>query len=549
MNYVTRTTNTATMNSDSARLKHNHRDPETIKREIEKDPERNFGDISKDKVLYTLINDKHKSYESIVNDIFKEANDARNEAQRKMRHKERCHNTYCSSWKADKKKKSNSPVMEIIIQVGGIYDPKKDYATGKVDPNVGKKIMIDFVNQFIKKYPLLKVIDVSYHQGEATPHIHLDFVPVAKDEKYGLTASLDKACEQMGFGEVSKKDPNKTVFHIKHFENSFHELLDNICLQHGIEIEHPKLNRNHESVKEYKENEKLRQENEQLKIDNQTLEESKQDLENKLHEKEEDLYAFDAGITEARRDLDYIKSEIKHNQTESDEIAATINEKRTEKNKLTDDVAALNAKIEEKETYFQNMSAEQISSDLFDTLSNNIKEQFDHVNFFPFKAKDQQYTKGDFKRQKIGDGYIVSESDLDNLLKNQYDFNKLRDLIEKLFDEIKAYIKKIYDQISQELIKREKAVESKEKEIKPAYENARNLEYKYNKLRELIEKLFEEIKIYIKKIYEQISQDLIKREKAIESKEKEIAPAYENARNLEYKYNNLVKNQEEEYFG
>ena len=41
--------------------------------------------------------------------------------------------------------------MEIIIQVGGIYDSKKDYATGKVDPNVGKKIMIDFVNQFIKK--------------------------------------------------------------------------------------------------------------------------------------------------------------------------------------------------------------------------------------------------------------------------------------------------------------------------------------------------------------------------------------------------------------
>lgn len=84
MNYVTRTTNTATMNSDSARLKHNHRDPETIKREIEKDPERNFGDISKDKVLYTLINDKHKSYESIVNDIFKEANDARNEVQKKI---------------------------------------------------------------------------------------------------------------------------------------------------------------------------------------------------------------------------------------------------------------------------------------------------------------------------------------------------------------------------------------------------------------------------------------------------------------------------------
>ena len=45
--YVTKTTNTVTMNKDSARLKHNHRDVETIKRELEKDPSRSFGDISK----------------------------------------------------------------------------------------------------------------------------------------------------------------------------------------------------------------------------------------------------------------------------------------------------------------------------------------------------------------------------------------------------------------------------------------------------------------------------------------------------------------------
>ena len=32
--YVTKTTNTVTMNKDSARLKHNHRDVETIKREL-----------------------------------------------------------------------------------------------------------------------------------------------------------------------------------------------------------------------------------------------------------------------------------------------------------------------------------------------------------------------------------------------------------------------------------------------------------------------------------------------------------------------------------
>ena len=269
--YVTKTTNTVTMNKDSARLKHNHRDVETIKRELEKDPSRSFGDISKDKVLYTKIDNKHKSYESVVNDWFKESNQKYNEQQKKNRHKERCHKTYCSGWAANGNNKSKSPVMEIIIQVGGTYDKDKDYATGQIDPSIGKRIMIDFVNQFIKRYPLLKIIDVTYHQGERTPHIHLDFVPMAKDPKFGYTASLDKACEQMGYGEPSKKDPKKTVFHIKHFEHDFHKLLDDVCLSHGIEIDHPGLERNHESVRDYKQNEKLRQENTKLETENKNL--------------------------------------------------------------------------------------------------------------------------------------------------------------------------------------------------------------------------------------------------------------------------------------
>lgn len=119
MEYVTHTTNTVTMNSDSAKLKHNHRDTETIRKEIEKEPDKFIKDIADDKVLYTLIDDKHTTYESLVNNWFKEANQIRNDNLKKQRHPERCHRTYCSAWKADKKKKSDSPVMEIVIQVGG----------------------------------------------------------------------------------------------------------------------------------------------------------------------------------------------------------------------------------------------------------------------------------------------------------------------------------------------------------------------------------------------------------------------------------------------
>ena len=494
--YVTKTTNTVTMNKDSARLKHNHRDVETIKRELEKDPSRSFGDISKDKVLYTKIDNKHKSYESVVNDWFKESNQKYNEQQKKNRHKERCHKTYCSGWAANGNNKSKSPVMEIIIQVGGTYDKDKDYATGQIDPSIGKRIMIDFVNQFIKRYPLLKIIDVTYHQGERTPHIHLDFVPMAKDPKFGYTASLDKACEQMGYGEPSKKDPKKTVFHIKHFEHDFHKLLDDVCLSHGIEIDHPGLERNHESVRDYKQNEKLLQENTKLETENKNLTSKNKTIEKDISEKEASLSEINVEIENKNNDLAEIESLIKEAHEESDKLAAelteglALQEKLDKENKsaqeqyddFTSNIDSLNTEIEEKQEELKSMSAEQFASDIFVTISDNVKERFDQIAFYPGSARYESYSKDDFKKQTFGDGYIVSEKDLDNLLKNQYDFNALGQMIQDLFKSFRAYLKKIFEQANEKLIEREREVNRKEERIEPAYESATKLEYKYKSL-------------------------------------------------------------------
>lgn len=279
--FFSRTTNTATMNKDKAMQKHNHRDEYTIKREMEKDPSRSFGDTSKDEVWFTLLDENHKTYKSIVNEIFKDTVKEYNKMQTKNRHKERCKSTYSAYWKDNKKTHCDSPVVEMIIQVGGTHDPEKEYATGKVDPEIGKEILKDFVESFQERYPLLKVIDCTYHQGEATPHVHLDFVPVAKDEKLGLTASLDKACEQMGFGE---KSGERIVYSVRDFERDFHKILDDICESHGIEIDHPQLTREHESVIQFRKNEKLRQENKSLEKDNTSLVAKKKELYSKVHE-------------------------------------------------------------------------------------------------------------------------------------------------------------------------------------------------------------------------------------------------------------------------
>lgn len=482
MEYVTRTTNTVTMNTDCAYLKHNHRDPETIKKEMENDPDKYFDDISKDKVLYTLIDGKHKTYDSLVNEYFKDANRLRNEAQIKMRHKERCHRTYCSNWKADKKKKSDSPVMEIVIQVGGIHDPLKDYATGHIDPAIGKKILVDFVNQFIKKYPLLKVIDVSYHQSEATPHIHLDFIPIAKDEKYGKTASLDKACEQMGFGEVSIKDPNKTVYHIKYFEHDFHKLLDDICLSHGIEIDHPKSGREHETVRQYKRNEKLRQDNAKLLSEKSELEAEKKSLSKEISKESTELENIKTEKKEEQAELSEVQAKVKERNAAANKLAAELTEGLALQDKLTADNNDLVEQIAYKQEELQSMSVEQYTSDLFVTLSDKLEKDFHVIGLSPAAIDAREYTKDDFKKQAIGNGYIVPEDDLERLLKYQYNFRSLIQMIEDRFKSLKSYIKKICEQIYDELVSREKAVTAKEKEIEPTYDEAIALQVRYKNL-------------------------------------------------------------------
>ena len=57
----------------------------------------------------------------------------------------------------------------------------------------------------------LKLMECHYHADEATPHIHLDFVPVATGYKQGLDVQngFDKALmQQMGLSPSESKRKN-----------------------------------------------------------------------------------------------------------------------------------------------------------------------------------------------------------------------------------------------------------------------------------------------------------------------------------------------------
>ena len=63
------------------------------------------------------------------------------------------------------------------------------------------------MREFEKRNSNLKVFNAVMHLDEATPHLHINFVPVCYGQKQGLSTrvSMKRAIQQMGFSASGKK--------------------------------------------------------------------------------------------------------------------------------------------------------------------------------------------------------------------------------------------------------------------------------------------------------------------------------------------------------
>ena len=119
-----------------------------------------------------------------------------------------------------------------------------------------------------KRNPNFVVFNAVLHMDEATPHLHIDYIPVGHYKRGQDTQNgIAQALKEMGFG--SGKDA------IARWRKSEIGVLNQICLAHGIRPLEPEKSRGSMSVKEYKEArqeaDKLKAENIQLKSENEGI--------------------------------------------------------------------------------------------------------------------------------------------------------------------------------------------------------------------------------------------------------------------------------------
>ncbi len=160
---------------------------------------------------------------------------------------------------------------EVIFQIGN----REDMAVGTAEGDLAVKILDEYVKDFQKRNATLRVFGCYLHQDEATPHLHIDFIPYVTDWKgkgMDTRVSLKQALKSLGFQGGNKHDTelNQWINHEK-------EVLAEVARQHGIEWEQKGTHEEHLDVYNFKKKErkkevqKLEQEKEYLTVENEGL--------------------------------------------------------------------------------------------------------------------------------------------------------------------------------------------------------------------------------------------------------------------------------------
>ena len=170
---------------------------------------------------------------------------------------------------------------ELIIQIGN----KDDMNASSENGQLARQILDEYMQSFQQRNPTLRVFSAHLHMDEATPHLHIDFIPFTTGSKRGLETrvSLKKALEALGFtgGTKSHTELNQWI-------ESEKQALASIMARHDIEWEQKGTHEEHLSVLDYKKQERSK-EVAALETQIGALQEQTATAETMLSEKQEQL--------------------------------------------------------------------------------------------------------------------------------------------------------------------------------------------------------------------------------------------------------------------
>jgi cell division protein FtsB len=193
-----------------------------------------------------------KVYHELFDDALERYNDKQTRADRRIE----------NYYEKIRNSKQEKPFHELILQIGD----KENMSAESENGQLARQVLDEYYRGFQERNPNLKVFSAHLHMDEATPHLHIDFVPFTTGSNRGLDTrvSLKQALAAQGFKGGTRGDTewNQWVSAEK-------SALAFVMQRHGIEWEHKGTHEKHLSVLDYKKQER---EKEIAVLDNQLAE-------------------------------------------------------------------------------------------------------------------------------------------------------------------------------------------------------------------------------------------------------------------------------------
>ena len=202
-----------------------------------------------------------------------------------------------------RKGKQEKLFNEIVVQFGDM----KDCGVGSDNWETAKQMLDEYMREFEKRNPNLKVFNAVMHLDEATPHLHIDFVPIAHSVNRGLSTrvSMKGALREQGFSSSNRIENEYTAW-----SESERAYMEQILRKYGLYREDKNVHREHLSVDDYKQQIKRQEE---LKKLNEHITE--------LKKKSDSSYTPEE-ITAIKNQNDYLRAEI----VKKKELIATLSQ-------------------------------------------------------------------------------------------------------------------------------------------------------------------------------------------------------------------------------
>ncbi len=219
--------------------------------------------------------------------------------------------------------KQEKPFHEIILQIGDRDTMGAETEEGRL----AAKILDEYMQDFQRRNPTLRVFSAHLHMDEATPHLHIDFVPYITGSKRGLDTrvSLKQALTVLGFKGGTRRETE-----LNQWVSAEKQQLAAIMLEHGIEWEQKGTHEKHLSLLDFEKQERAKEvaaleaQKAELEEHNATMQEVNEKWLDQLENIEKEIFSAQENREEADKQAEQAKKKASQYEKKLTEIAPMV---------------------------------------------------------------------------------------------------------------------------------------------------------------------------------------------------------------------------------